>query len=301
MVLIPKEEESEKEKEEEASNELNFTSEIVPEIFYEKGIEKEDGSYSDHKIFKFNAKKEESNEKKKKNEIPYIIEYTIGNDIYTITFNVKGNTFIYDIDLQKGDYYINNIVKLNIEQNIIPPYNKIEIFLEALEKNNQTNKIEKLYEEAIELYKYKKKFNLLIFLFLRIYEQENLCSKLFSKLLATFSEIKGIENPIVDTNLARDLDTFNQIFSNEEFLEKGKYDPISFYGIILCYFYYYDKNNNYFSKSINKLYKENKQCVVSLPNKEGKKEPVQYKVLYEILIMFHSYFLKPLNQDYYPF
>ena len=34
MVLIPKEEESEKEKEEEASNELNFTSEIVPEIFY---------------------------------------------------------------------------------------------------------------------------------------------------------------------------------------------------------------------------------------------------------------------------
>ena len=169
MVLIPKEEESEKEKEEETSNELNFISEIIPEIIYENEIEKEDGSSIDNKVFKFKVKKEEANEKKKKNEIPYTIEYTIGNDIYTITFTVKENTFIYDIDLQKGDYYINNIVKLNIDQNIIPPYNKIKVFLEALEKINQTNKIEKLYEEAIELYKYKKKFNLLIFLFLRIF------------------------------------------------------------------------------------------------------------------------------------
>ena len=41
-----------KEKEEESSNELNFISEIISEIFYEKEIEKEDGSSIDHKVFK---------------------------------------------------------------------------------------------------------------------------------------------------------------------------------------------------------------------------------------------------------
>jgi len=146
MVLILKEEIKE------TSNELNFTSEIEPEIIYEKEIEKENGSVFECKVFKFKVKKKEANE----NEILYTIEYLIGNDIYTIRFNNKENSFIYDIDLKKRDYYFDNIVPLNIDQNVIPLYNKLEVFLEALEKNNETNKIEKLFEEAVGLYKLKK-------------------------------------------------------------------------------------------------------------------------------------------------
>ena len=278
MVLIPKEEEKEKEKgEEETSKELNFISEIVPDIIYEKTIKIAKGSFLDHKVFKFGVKNEEENKKIENHK--YIIEYLIGNDIYTITFDVEANSFIYDIDLKKGDYYINNIVKENIDQNFIPIYNKLEVFLEALKNKNEIDKIEILYEEAIQLYKQEQILNLLVFLFLRIYENEKLCSKLFSKLLATFKDLKGIGIPNIDDNLANYLDTFNQIYLNKEFVEKNKYDLISFYGIILCYLYYYDTNDNYFSGSINKLYKENE------------------KVLYEILIMFYSCFSKPLKQD----
>ena len=269
MVLILKEEIKE------TSNELNFTSEIEPEIIYEKEIEKENGSVFECKVFKFKVKKKEANE----NEILYTIEYLIGNDIYTIRFNNKDNSFIYDIDLKKRDYYFDNIVPLNIDQNVIPLYNKLEVFLEALEKNNETNKIEKLFEEAVGLYKLKKKFNLLIYLFLHIYEKENLRSKLFSKLLATFKEIKGIENPNIDTYLARDIESINKIYSNGEIVEMNKYDLISFYGIILCYLNFYDTNDNYFSTSINQLHQKNN------------------KVLYEILSMFHSYFLRTLKLD----
>ena len=278
FIIIPKEIEKENQKEENL-NELNFTSEIVPEIIHEKEIKKEDGSSFVHRIFKFKRKKEENEVNNKGKEISYTIEYIVGNDVYTIKFAVKENSFVYDIDLKKSDYYINNIVPLNINQGIIPLYNKLEIFLEALQKTNETSKIEKLYEEAIDLYKKEKKFNLLIFLFLRIYEDKNLCSKLLSKLLATFKEIKGLEEPNIDENLGRNLDNFNKIYSNKEFIKTNEYDPITFYGIIICYFYYYDTNDTYFSKTIKELYKENN------------------KVLYEILIMFHSYFLKSLNQD----
>jgi len=277
VVLIPKEIETENKKEE-SPIELNFITDVVPEIIYEKEISKEDGTTLIHRIFKFKMKKEEIDlaEKGKKNS--YTFKYIIGNDVYTISFSAKKNYFIYDIYFIKEDYYIDNIVPLDISQKIIPLYNKLEIFLEALQKNNELNKIEKLYEEAIDLYKSEKKFNLLIFLFLRIYVDKNLCSKLFSKLLATFKEIKGIENPNVDANLLRYLDTFNQIFSNKEFIKNNEYETI-YYGIIICYLYYYDTNDNYFSKNIKELYKENN------------------KVLFEILIMFHSYFKKPLNQD----
>ena len=189
FIIIPKEIEKENQKEENL-NELYFTSEIVPEIIYEKEIKKEDGSSFVHRIFKFKRKKEENEVNNKGKEIPYTIEYLVGNDVYTIKFTVKENSFVYGVDLKKGDYYINNIVPLNIKQDIIPLYNKLELFLEALQKTNETSKIEKLYEEAIDLYKKEKKFNLLIFLFLRIYEDKNLCSILFSKLLATFKEIK---------------------------------------------------------------------------------------------------------------
>lgn len=68
----------------------------------------------------------------------------------------------------KGNKYIDNIVKERIKQNNIPLYNKLDIFLEALEKNGENNKIEKLYEETINLYESKKRFSLLIALFLKI-------------------------------------------------------------------------------------------------------------------------------------
>jgi hypothetical protein len=69
FIIIPKEIEKENQKEENL-NELNFTSEIVPEIIHEKEIKKEDGSSFVHRIFKFKRKKEENEVNKKVKKFP---------------------------------------------------------------------------------------------------------------------------------------------------------------------------------------------------------------------------------------
>ena len=46
----------------------------------------------------------------------------------------------------------------------------MDIFQKALEENNQTSKIDQLYEETIDINEKKIKFSLLITLFLKIYD-----------------------------------------------------------------------------------------------------------------------------------
>ena len=265
MITLSKEEAKESE------FKFKFLSKIVPEIIYEKEIKIQKGELVKQKVFKLVAK---NKTKKKGEKIPFIIQYRTGDYIYTISFTVKENYFVYDINLKEGDYYLKKMVEEDINQNIIPIYNKLEIFLEALGNNKE--KIKRLFEEGIELYKEKKEFTFLIFLFYNTYNDKNLCSK----LLTAFKEIKGIEKPEIDENLSAYFEAFDKI--DYQYININEYDPIYFYSIVLCYFYYYDQRNNsgYFSNKINKLYSENAQ------------------ILFQILIMFHSNFTRQLNNDY---
>lgn len=88
------------------------------------------------------------------------MQYEIGEESYDILFDYKENSFIYEVQLLKGNKFIDNIIKRKIDQNQIPLHYKLDIFLEALKKNNESDKIELLFEETIELYKAKKKFSL---------------------------------------------------------------------------------------------------------------------------------------------
>jgi len=172
--------------------ELISKAQFEPHIIYEKKIEKEENqSYISQKVFKLNVKKKGNHKKKesKVEKIKYEIKYGIEDDIYIISFYAKENSFIYDIELKKGDKYLGNIIPEDINQNIIQLYNKFEIFVEAL--GNNKSQIYKLYEETIDLYKSKKKFNILITLFLHIYDNKDMekSNQLCSKLLSIFREI----------------------------------------------------------------------------------------------------------------
>jgi len=134
-------------------DDLKFLSEIEPSIIYNKSIEIGKGSFLFHNVFKLDIKNKQSNQKVKK----YQLQYEIGEESYDILFDVKENLFVYEVNLLKGNKYIDNIVKRKIDQNIIKLQYKLDIFLEALNKNEETDKIEKLFEETIELYKSKKK------------------------------------------------------------------------------------------------------------------------------------------------
>ena len=247
--------------------ELKCQSEKCPKIIYETNIEKGKDSIAFVQVFKLSLNQKES-------PIKYKIQYEKGEILYDILFDIKNNIFIYETTLQKYNKYIDNITKENIDQNQISIQNKLNIFLESLEKNNEMNKIEILYKEAIELYKSKKTFGLLIFLFLKLYQQKK---ELCSYLIDIFKEINNNENNDRDKNLAIELETFNQIYSNaNNIIEENKYDPIGFYGIIFCYLCSYDKEN--FSNIINNFSEKN------------------VKILYEILIIYHSHFNISLNK-----
>lgn len=114
---------------------LKFISEISPQIIYDKNIEKGKGSFIEHNIFKLDIKKKENDkDQTKKKKSDYKLEYVIGEDSYEILFSVKENTFIYETELKKGNKFIDNIVKEDIDQNFIPLYDKLDIFIEALKK-----------------------------------------------------------------------------------------------------------------------------------------------------------------------
>ena len=263
-------------KEKEMYDNLNFTSKIKPKIIYEKRIAKENGVYIDHLVYKFNLRE---NGNKEQEETPlnnYQINYKEGNNNYVISFSVKNNSFIYDLELKKVGYFFDDITEETFDQNIIPLYYKLNIFIEALKKNNQNEEIEKLYEDTIELYENKKYFSLLISLFIKTYSQnKNLCSK----LLAIFNKINEKDNKDNIYSLGSEIEKFNIIFSEaDNIIKNNEYDPVNFYGVLLSYFNYYDINNN-FLKYIKKLYENNPE------------------LLYEILIAYYSSFNRPLNQD----
>ena len=263
-------------KKKEKYNEFNFTSAIKPQIIYEKQIAIENKECIDHKVFKFTIKENRSNEQEETPLNNYQIKYQEGNNNYIISFSAKNNSFIYDIELKQVANYLNEIIEETFDQNIIPLYNKLDIFIEALKLNNENQKIEKLYEDTIELYENKKYFTLLISLFIKTYKQnKNLCSK----LLAIFNKINENDNKDFIYSLGAETEKFNSIFSEADNIIKNyEYAPVHFYGILLSFFNYYDINNN-FSKKIKKLYENNSD------------------LLYEILITYYSYFSKSLNQD----
>ena len=141
---------------------------INPQNIYSDEIRQENGSYFYKKVFKFIGKTDNK----------YSLEFEIVKDYYIITFEVKENSFIYDVELKKGNKILKNITKENIDQKIIDYHKKLDIFLEALKKNNEENKKEILYKDTIDLFEQKKGFSFLISLFVQIYKNKELYSNL---------------------------------------------------------------------------------------------------------------------------
>ena len=257
------------------------SSELAPSRIYKNVIKKGKDSSIEENVFKLIIKENEKEkeiengkEKVKKKKKKYKIEYIQGDDAYDILFSTNDNSFVYDTELKKGNKYLDNIVKEDIDQTIILYHNKLDIFQEALKQNNEINKINQLYKETIDVYEKKKKFSLLITLFLKIYDtNKDLCIK----LMDVFKKINGKENLDKNEDLAEYLETFKQIYSDADNIkQENGYDSIKFYGILFCYLSHYDMNE--FPNTIKKFYEGNNDIV------------------FEILTIYNSHF-KNLNQD----
>ena len=127
---------------------------IKPSIIFQKRIDKGNETYLEEIVFKFKKKQKKKKDKDKTESTKYAIRFIEGDHIYDITFSLKDDCFVYQPDLKTGNKFLDNILKEPIKQNIVPLYNKLNIFLEALQNNKEIEKKEKkLYQDTIDLYK----------------------------------------------------------------------------------------------------------------------------------------------------
>ena len=105
---------------------------IEPIIIYKNTINKEDKSFLEEIDFKFKKrlKKMNHNDKPTKYKIKFIEE----ERTYNITFSLNKDCFAYQPELKTGNKYLPIFVEEPIKQNIVPLYNKLNIYLEALKK-----------------------------------------------------------------------------------------------------------------------------------------------------------------------
>ena len=260
--------------------EIAFSKECEesPNVILAKEVKTKNNKYAYKKVFKY------KNIDGKK-DVELIYYYGEGLDKYIINLKAKDKTFVYDVDFKKGHRYLSKVVPQIIKQEI-KYQDKLDLFLEALEKNKEESKIHELYKETIELYSKNSSFSFLISLFVKIYQDKNFCESLIEKFYKMNDELKEKSKKDLSTNSDRDDnlgDQFNSIMAkieseSESLIASNGYKNIHFYGIIISYFNFYDYS--IFINCFNKLYKKEKG-----------------NILYEILLVYYSQFFKPPKKD----
>ena len=259
-------------KEKEASEANAFFEEIQKEfkIFYSKEIEKDNTTYF-IKILKYES------EKSKKDKGNILSKCSTKEFEYFLVINYDRENFIYELKLLKKNNLYKNMIE--IYQNQISLTDKMNIFIESLNQNKEP--LDKFYEDTIDLYSLYPKFDFLIEIFLKVYENKKLCTLLLSKFKEFNTNLKsGHKDPqkkniVLNKSLEKYKDKFNEISKkSNELIIKNEYNSVEFYGLIFCYL------NNYEYESFKNLFN-------TLMNDSK-------KILYEILLIYLYFFKNPI-------
>ena len=234
--------------------------------------EEENGIFHYKKIFKATPK-----ESKGKKSTSCHYEFEIGQDIYIISFK-KNNTFVFDVDVKFGNSALD--IRREIIQTNIKYIDKLDYFIEALKENGEEEKNNELFKDALTLYSNLKLFSFLIPLFLKVYQKKEICSELIENFKQMICDPKQSETNFDRKDYLKDYTSkFNEIKSEaSKIVDENKYDSIAFYGVIICYFNFYDFKN--FTSLVDKLSEE------------------RPKDLYEILLVYNKHLINPISQNY---
>ena len=268
-----------KRKQKEKPEEFIFSEDCasIPQTIFSKEEITTTNNYAYKKVFKY------KNKGGKKN-VELIFFFREEDDKYIITLEPNDKIFIYDLDLKKGHKFLDSIPIEIINQKVIGYQEKFDLFLEALEQNNEENKNERLYEETIDIISKKGNFSLLISLFTKIYQEKKLCESLLKKFYymnIKISRDKKGDNPCFDRDKKLG-EQFNSLMvkiatNSESLMYANGYNPIHFYGLLFCYLNCYD-------------YETFENCV----NELNCKQP---SILYEILLIYYLQFFKPVKKE----
>ena len=212
-----------------------------------------------------------------------VLEFAIENsntekDEYKIKFDYNSKefkevSFIYDLNLYlKKDFSNDKSIPQNLDYTI-----KMNHYIKSLTEADQSNKLNYLYNDTIELYSKHPKFEFLINIFINVYENKKICPKLMEefkkfnlKLTQKINDSNLVNIDFIDS-LKENVKTFQTIRQKSKEL-LNSYNHIDFYGLVLSYLNHYDYEN--FMKLFNELSIE----------EENQKD------VFEILLIYNHFF-----------
>ena len=206
------------------------------------------------------------------------LEFKIGEKKdFAINFQYKaGICFIYQLELFSVDFFYNSQKKINQIMNYTQ---KFEVFLKSIKKLEQENLYNDLFNDTINIYSEYPKFDFMVNIFVNIYDNKSVCPRLL-EIFKNFND--KIKNSVKDKNFSyinyeKYLINYNDIFEEitkniENIISSNSYNPVYFYGFILCYLNYY--NYEKFSQLFEKLSVDSKSTLL------------------EILIIYNHFFKK---------
>lgn len=249
----------------EGAGEVKFQNEEnCPKCVFTKKTEVKGGNERLIKIFKYIGKTKDK----------FHFSFLFEKEYYNFTLEKIKETFIFYFVIFKrsGGF------QQKYEQNKLGFHDKMNYFIEYLNKNKEIDKLDILYKDSISIYSNLKKsnFHFLINIFVNVYNT-NFCALLLEKFSKNKSE-PALNDKIVDESLEQYKYYFDDICKNaDDIISSYKLNKIDFYGLILCYLNNYI--NEKYGEIFNELYKSDKN------------------VLFEIMLKYKLYFKKKLNLD----
>ena len=151
----------------------------------------------------------------------------------------------------------------------------MNIFYSAITSSSGNDKaLTNLYVDSITLYGKNPSFEFLINIFVKIYNNIDLCFSLFKEFNKNLKNNSEVSN----ANLQKFKETFQDICDKSENIVKINPDiSTNYYGLILCYLNNYDFQK--FSELVKHLYAQDST------------------ILFQILITYKSYFKKDIKVE----
>ena len=200
------------------------------------------------------------------------IEFSISNENYLIEFDTENKSFIYTPSLTLGSFYG---TKKPIVQTRLSNSEKLNIFFSAITTSSGNDKaLSNLYIDSIKIYGKNPSFEFLINIFVKIYNNIELCVSLFKEFNKNLKSNVEVSN----ANLQKFKETFQDICDKSENIVKSNPEiNTNYYGLILCYLNNYDFQK--FSELVKHLYAQDST------------------ILFQILLTYKSYFKKDIKVE----
>ena len=241
----------------ESNNIISFQNKGV-KIFYSEKQEKENN-------VEYIAIIENNSENHRKNK-KYKLEFKIGEKDFAIYYEYNNAHFIYELEFCSVDSFF------KFEKQIPQFMNnsqKFIYFFNSIEKLKQENLFDELYNDTINLYSTLPKYDFLINIFVKVYQNKNVCPKLLEEFKKFNDKIKNNikDKKFTYINFEKYLSDYNNIFEEiseniDNIITTNSFNSVQFYGIVLCYLNNY--NLEKFSKLIEKLSSDSKSTLLKI-------------------------------------